>query len=515
MMASQPNPNAAGRVRWFHLLILIFLLLIGGMMRTYRIGKESLSLDEYWALYLATGRGSELYQIPYGVIVESPPQIGFTAAPAWWHIWTGLSSTTHPPLYHVALRWWIDLFGQGDEQLRALSALFGLASAAVLFDAVRRTNGSWPGLMAASLMIFATAQIDFSQTARPYTMLTFFGAVLCDALIAIERRGPSAIKLAAIGCATGALALTHYFATGAIVGAGIYTLISLRGRSRKAAIFAMGAGLLIAAVAWGPVFWKTRHLYDAYQDFWKDPGAGIELSGLAIAQIPIRLLLDPSADWEWLTALPLAALVYFVPVFRFQKQPHLLLWWLWILGTVGVVAAVDMVHYSTMVAVLRYVFLASPAVYAILATILRGRLGAAAAGVILLCTAVYGLARLQVGPQQAEDWKTMARLIDRTVGPRDLVVLDGFYNTEPAFDYFVIAHYAGDWKRPVIFLMDAPDDPVADELAARKRLWMVGHNARADTARMLPGWTIGPAYGVGKKNAVWLLTPPARNVETK
>ena len=66
-----------GRVRWFHLLILIGLLLIGGAMRWYRIGRESLSLDEYWALYLASGRGSEIFEIPYGVIVNSPPKIGF------------------------------------------------------------------------------------------------------------------------------------------------------------------------------------------------------------------------------------------------------------------------------------------------------------------------------------------------------------------------------------------------------------------------------------------------------
>jgi hypothetical protein len=92
------------------------------------------------------------------------------------------------------------------------------------------------------------------------------------------------------------------------------------------------------------------------------------------------------------------------------------------------------------------------------------------------------------------------------------VAINGFYNTEPAFDYFVVAHYAGDWKRPVIFLMDAPDERIANELASKKRLWMVGHNARADTARILPGWSIGAIRGVGKKNAVWLVTPPVRNV---
>ncbi len=73
MQKSLPNVRAG----WIQLLVLAVALLIGGAMRWYRIGRESLSLDEYWALYLATGRGSEIFEIPYGVIVDSPPKVGF------------------------------------------------------------------------------------------------------------------------------------------------------------------------------------------------------------------------------------------------------------------------------------------------------------------------------------------------------------------------------------------------------------------------------------------------------
>ncbi|HEX4053328.1 MAG TPA: glycosyltransferase family 39 protein [Tepidisphaeraceae bacterium] len=499
-----------GRVRWFHLLILIGLLLIGGAMRWYRIGRESLSLDEYWALYLASGRGSEIFEIPYGVIVNSPPKIGFAGAPPWWHIWTGLTSTTHPPLYHVMLRWWVDLLGPGDRAIRAMSWLFGIGAAAVLFDAVRRVAGAWRGLAAAGIMIFAQAQIDFSQMARPYTMMVFLAALLCDALIAVQRKGPSARKLGVIAGATGALMLTHYFSAGAVVGAGIYAIAVLRGRPRKTAALAMAAGLFVAALMWGPVFWKTRHLYDAYQQFWADADSGIGHSARAIAMIPIRLLLDPTVNWRWLAAVPLAVLVYVVPLLRLRKRPDLLLWWLWVAGTIGVVAIVDCVHHSTMVGVLRYVFMASPAVYAILVTAVPGRLGAVVAGAMVACAAVYGLARVQVGPDPVEDWRTMAHLIDQTAGPRDVVALVGFYKTEPAFDYFVIAHYVGNWHRSVIFLMGPPDERTKAQLAGR-RVWMVGHHARVDTHRLLSGWGIGAVRGIGKRNAVWLLLPPAIN----
>ncbi len=104
----------------------------------------------------------------------------------------------------------------------------------------------------------------------------------------------------------------------------------------------------------------------------------------------------------------------------------------------------------------------------------------------------------------------MAHLIDQTAGSRDVIALVGYYKTEPAFDYFVIAHYVGDWSRPVVFVMDPPDARLRAQLA-RRRVWMVGHSPTMDTRRLLSGWGVGAVRGVGKKNAVWLLVPPARN----
>jgi len=484
------------------------LLLVGAWARRDRIDRQSLSIDEYWALYLATGRGDEVFQIPQRVIVDSPPKVGFTGAPPWWHIWTGLDSTTHPPLYHLGLRGWVDLFGESDRAVRAMSWLFGIGAAAVLFDGVRRTAGPWRGLAAAAFMAVVPVQIDFSQAARPYTMLIFLGLILCDVLIAIDRRGPSGWKLAVLGCATGALALTHYFSLGAILGAAVFVMTRRGVRWRKPAILAMAAGLLFAVVLWGPVFFKTRHLYDAYQDFWKDPDAGLRQSALAIVKIPIRLLLDPLQGWRWFTAVPLAVLVFAVPPLRLRKSPDILLWWLWTIGTIAVIAIVDLVHHSTMVGVLRYVFLASPAVYAILATIIPGRIGGITAAVLVLCAAVYGASRVQAGPEPGEDWKSMAHLIGQHVGPHDVVALIGYYPNEPAYDYFVIAHYAGDWKNPVIFLTGPPDERVRGQLTGRRRVWMVGHAAGSETARLLPGWGVGAAFGIGRRNALWLLVPP-------
>jgi uncharacterized membrane protein len=129
------------RTRWFHWLILLGILIAGAGMRFYRIGQQSLWLDEYWAVYLATGRGDSELNSTLGEIHDPPPETGFASAPAWWHVWTGLDAGVHPPLYHVLLRWWIDACGDGDAATRTLSALASLGGIAALFSVLRKSRG--------------------------------------------------------------------------------------------------------------------------------------------------------------------------------------------------------------------------------------------------------------------------------------------------------------------------------------------------------------------------------------
>ena len=402
-------------------------------MRLYRIDRESLALDEYWALYLATGRGNQLFEIPHGKIIESSPQVGFAGAPGWWHIWGGLGGVTHPPLYYVALRWCADLFSPNDLSTRLMSTCFGMGAVVVFFDVMRRSAGPRTALIAAGLMIFSTAQIDHSQLVRPYTMLLFFGLVLCDAIIAIDRAGLSIVRLAVLGIATAAMMLTHYFAVAAILAAGIYILIRLRGPARTKAIAAIGAGLLVALMVWGPVFWKTRHVFSIYTDY-ADTNIGPALIGYSILRLPTQLCLDTFDDGHWLPVILLAIFVYLSPLFRLKKSPEMLLWWLWMAAIIGLVAVTDIARHSDLIIMLRYVFLASPAIYAVVATSLPGRLNDVVAWVVLLCTAVYGVSRVQAGPKTVEDWRTMAHLINRVTEPKDVVAIIGYYKNEPAFD---------------------------------------------------------------------------------
>jgi len=130
----------------------------------------------------------------------------------------------------------------------------------------------------------------------------------------------------------------------------------------------------------------------------------------------------------------------------------------------------------------------------------------------MLAALICGLDRVGIGPQPTQDWKTLAKLLEQSAAPTDVVALTGHYEFESQFDYFVLEHYLGRWNHPVILLMDRPSDPVLRELGQRKRIWVVGRDPASDTAEFFPGWKIGQQRGVGIGDLIWVVYPPGKLV---
>ena len=102
---------------------------------------------------MSTSRGSRsLVGAAAALAVAVGVVVRFVAPSPLWldealsvHIATGDASLAdalrrdgHPGLYYLLLGWWIDVFGDGDATVRALSGLFGLATLPVLWMTVRR-----------------------------------------------------------------------------------------------------------------------------------------------------------------------------------------------------------------------------------------------------------------------------------------------------------------------------------------------------------------------------------------
>jgi uncharacterized membrane protein len=484
--------------------VLCGLLCVGAFLRFDRISKENLWVDEYWALYLATGRGNTIFDIPLNTVIRSAPAANFADAPHWWHIWNGLATTPHPPLYHLMLRGWVDLFGDGDRATRAMSAMFGLAGILLIFDLGRALHGKLAGIFAAGIMTFAPTQIDFSQQVRPYTMLAFIGLILWRSLILIEQKGPSRIRLLVLALGVAGAALTHYFSLGVIAAAACYAGFRFRGEKRKSVLLAIVASLLLAAMIWSPFAWKTHYQYIVGPDFGK---MGVALTA-AVIDAPRKLVFGTMDNPVAKTVMgwALAVIVYFSPAFRIRRDPRLLPAWLWTVGGIGFVLAIDLIGDTQFVDLPKYIFVSSPAIYLILAAPWGNGVGRLLPPALLLATILYGVDRWQAGPQFSESTAVLARLIEQKVGADDAVIITGQFDSEPAFRYFIISHYAGDWRHPVVLLTQPLDGKTGLELATFHRVWVVGRDS-SEMERFLPGWRITDYHGIAPGFSFWAIQP--------
>jgi uncharacterized membrane protein len=491
MTAGDTTPVAPTRLRWFHWVLLAVLLALGAALRFHDLTKTSLWPDEFWSsVHLATGRGTALFDLPIGVLFTPPPQTLFQNAPPWWHIWTGLKGITHPPVYLIALRWWIDLFGSTDLSTRAFSAVASLACIIVLFDIVRKIAGPTAGLFAAALMAISPLQMNISQETRPYPLLALLGLLTCQALLRIERNGPSPARLVSLGFFAAATALTHYFSLGALLAMVVYVFARFRGPALRKTIIALSLSALFVLIAWGPFLWQQRPQFLSPQPWSFEPGSKLAIPFIRAVSIPSALLYGRFEDpLNWIAP---AALAYLLPLLLLRRYRQILLCWLWIVGIVGSLLVYDSTHHGRLLGTLHFTSMASAGLYAIAAVPLP-RLKYfrwAVPCLVLLATALATIQRLQEGPPDFNgDWRGLALAVDQQAGPDDPIV---FYPTKlwgsPGMYYLAVAHYARDSHRPIMYLTGPADAAALRQLARLKRVWLVGPTAEYDVSMYLPGW---------------------------
>jgi mannosyltransferase len=138
---------------------------------------------------------------------------------------------SNPPLYYVLAWAWAKLFGTGEVGLRSLTALFGAATVPVAFLIGRELASARAGLIAAALVAVSPMLIWYSQEARSYALLVFFGAVALYFFARALRTGHG--RDLCFWALASALALcSHYFAVFAVAIEAVWLLVALRSRWR-------------------------------------------------------------------------------------------------------------------------------------------------------------------------------------------------------------------------------------------------------------------------------------------
>lgn len=131
-------------------LILGGIMLLSVGLNLYKLGEESLWIDELYSVYDAQG-------LPATLSVERP-------------------------FYYIVLRVWMVL-GSGESWMRGLSVLFALGSVFIIYRLGRRIAGNTVGLLSALLLAISPLFINFAQMVRMYSMATCLGLTGSLALV--------------------------------------------------------------------------------------------------------------------------------------------------------------------------------------------------------------------------------------------------------------------------------------------------------------------------------------------
>jgi mannosyltransferase len=169
-----------------------------------------------------------------------------------------LARDGHPPLYYLLLHGWMEVFGEGDAAVRALSGLLSVATLPVAWVAGRRYGGRV--CATAVLVVVATSPfaLRYATEARMYSLVVLL-VLLGWLAVGDALADPRPLRLGAVALVSGLLLLTHYW-TGYLVAtvAGLLLVRAVRraGPDRRTSLAVLGAvlGGGVLFLPWLPTF---------------------------------------------------------------------------------------------------------------------------------------------------------------------------------------------------------------------------------------------------------------------
>ena len=247
VVRGDPNPEWTGvtNLRWLAPLVIFIVALALGL---FQIGAKSVWHDEaLTAASVAGGTRKLLSLLP--------------------------TYDVHDDLYYVALSLWTRLAGIGETALRAPSAAFAAAAAALLYLVALQLTGWRVALGAATLFVGSETFLAYAQEARPYALGLLLVTASTLAVLRVAARPRSRITLA-IYLGTAVVAIFAHLWTGFAVAAQLLWLFT---KARKDAVV---GGAVIAVIV------SPLAVYGALNGTpgWI-PALGIDLARLALVAL--------------------------------------------------------------------------------------------------------------------------------------------------------------------------------------------------------------------------------------
>ena len=232
--AGEQGPSRPASGRWVGWLALAGAVAVGVAVRAYT--RSDLWLDEALSVNIARLPLSELFE--------------------------ALRHDGHPPLYYLLLHGWIEVFGDGDEAVRSLSALLSVATLPVAWVAGRRYGGQACAVATVVLLATSPFAVRYATEARMYSLVIL---LVFAGWLAVRRalEDPSLLRLVPVALVSGLLLLTHYWSVYLL--AAVALLLAWRAWFGPAAGRQPSARTLAALAAGGVLFlpWLPSFLEQA------------------------------------------------------------------------------------------------------------------------------------------------------------------------------------------------------------------------------------------------------------
>lgn len=159
------------------LIWLVAAIAVGFALRFYALGAKGLFFDEALSW--------RLQQMPLPMLVQR----------------TGEPTTTHPPLYFIALRYWTRCFGDSEAAMRSLAVVAGVLTIPSIWFLVYQLNFfapsraqaqkwglvPWSTSVVAWLLALSPLHIYMAKQVRGYTLAVMFFVIGSSALLAALR----------------------------------------------------------------------------------------------------------------------------------------------------------------------------------------------------------------------------------------------------------------------------------------------------------------------------------------
>jgi hypothetical protein len=203
------------------------------------------------------------------------------------------------------------VFGEGNEAVRSLSGIFGIATLPLMWVAAKRYAGTTVAVAAVVLLATSPFAIRYSTETRMYALamlLVVAGWLLVQ--LALER--PALIRLAGVAVLSGLLALTHYWSFYLLAATAAVLLWAWRKGSPAAlrVVLTIVAGAVLflpwlpsfleqaahTGTPWGAPARPTAVFAISFTDWGGGPNGEAQILGLCLVFLVVLALLGRAID---------------------------------------------------------------------------------------------------------------------------------------------------------------------------------------------------------------------------